>query len=173
MVEIRPATLEDVPALAALNSDHMRELFHCAWTGSAAALARDGFGLCFEFVVAARGDAVVGFVAWQRDYDLHNCIPGAELMDMYVAPSLRGLGVALQLVAAVAATSRTRGGTYVRGLTTGDPNTRRTYERLAIAFDADNCIVGGRAFRVLADLAGKPARSIVRGLPDKAANWEP
>jgi hypothetical protein len=84
---------------------------------------------------------------------------------------VRGLGVALQMVARVAATARTRGGSFVKGQGSGE--TRRLYERVAIAFEGADCIVGGRAFRALASLAGQPARAIVRALPDRSANFEP
>lgn len=175
MIEIRPATTEDVPAIAALFGAHMRDAFGAGarWDGSAEALARDGFGLHFEMLVATRSSECVGFVGWQNDYDVHSCIPGAELNDMYVRPDVRGLGVALRLVAAVAATVRARGGKYVRGLTTGDPRTLALYGRIAVAFEGANCILGGAAFRTVAELAGKPARAIIRGLPDNQANWKP
>ena len=88
-------------------------------------------------------------------------------------PTTRGLGVALRLVAAVAATVRARGGKYLRGLTTGDPRTLALYGRVAVAFEGANCILGGAAFRTVAALAGKPARAILRGLPDKQMNWKP
>jgi len=51
--------------------------------------------------------------------------------------------------------------------------TRRLYERIAMSFEGADCIVGGRAFRVLADLSGRPIRELVRGLPKKEWNYEP
>ena len=91
MIDIRPATTDDVPAIAALLHAHMRDAFGAAavWDGSPEALARDGFGLHFQMIVATRGSECVA------------------------------------------------------------------------------------AFRAVADLAGKPARAIIRGLPDKQRNWEP
>lgn len=141
MIEIRAATTGDVSAVAAFLRDYMREVFgpDAVWAGSPEALARDGFGLRFEMMVAARDGAVVGFVGWQNDYDLHHCISGGELLDMYVHPDVRGLGLALRLVAAVAARIRAR----------------------------------GAAFRTVAELAGRPARAIIRGLPDHRTNFDP
>ena len=175
MIDIRPATTDDVPAIAALFHAHMRDAFgpDAVWGGSAEALARDGFGVHFEMIVATRGGECVGFVGWQGDYDVHSCIPGGEINDMYVRPDVRGLGVALRMIAAVAERVRARGGRYVRGLTTGNPETLALYGRVAVAFEGANCILGGAAFRTVADLAGKPARAIVAGLPDPKTNWDP
>jgi GNAT superfamily N-acetyltransferase len=175
MFDIRPATADDVPALAVLLPEYMRELFggEAIWRGTPEALARDGFGSHFEMVVVARAGECHGFVGWRSSYDLHHCISGAEVLDLYVRPELRGRGVALQMVAAIAAMVRARGGTFIKGQAVGPASTRRLYERLAVAFEGADCIVGGRAFRTLADLAGKSARVMVRGLPDKASNYEP
>jgi len=175
MIEVRAATTDYVPAIAAFLQDYMREVFgpDAVWAGSADGLTRDGFGRRFEMMVAARDGVPVGFMGWQPDYDLHHCHSGGEVLDLYVRPDVRGLGVALRLVAAVAAAVRARGGVYVRGLTTGDPETRALYDRVAVAFDGANCILGGAAFRVVADLAGKPARVIIRGLPAKQTNFDP
>jgi GNAT superfamily N-acetyltransferase len=172
MVDIRAATIDDVPAVAGLLGEYMRELFRCEWKGSAEALARDGFGLHFEMVVVVRGGECVGFAGWKSTYDLHHCMSGGEVLDLYVRREERGRGVALQLVAAVAATVRARGGTFVKGQAVGDASTRRLYERVAMAFEGADCIVGGRAFSTLAELAGQSARAIVRGLPTKASNFE-
>jgi GNAT superfamily N-acetyltransferase len=171
--ELRAGAASDAGALSALVSEYMRELFGRAWSGSAEAVARDGCGAQFETMVVVRGGELVGFGAWERTYDLHHCIWGAQVMDLYVRPELRGRGVALELVAAIAAAARAGGGVFVKGLAVGDARTRRLYERVAMAFEGADCIVGGRAFRVLADLAGRPARAIVAGLPEKSANYEP
>lgn len=173
MLDIRPAIATDAPAVALLLDEYMRELFDQAWSGTAEALARDGFGLHFDLVVVTYVDAPLGFAAWRSTYDLHHCVRGAEIMDLYVRRALRGRGVALQLVAAVAATVRVRGGAFIKGQAVGPATTRRLYERVAVAFEGSDCIVGGRAFRTLAEHAGKPARAIIRGLPLKSWNFEP
>jgi hypothetical protein len=80
----------------------------------------------------------------------------------------------LQLVAAVAAAIHARGGRFVKGQAANDdPARRKLYERIAVAFPGADCIVGGRAFRTLAGLAGRSARELVAGLPDKQSNYEP
>ena len=175
MIEIRAAVVEDVPALAALIEAHMHELFHGGeWGGSQAALARDGFGRHFDATLVVRDGEPFGFAVWRSSYDLHNCIPGAELIDMYLRPAERGRGVVAQLVAAVAAAVQARGGKYLQGLTVGEtPASRRLYERVAVGFPSANVILGGAAFRTVAGLAGRGARDIVRGLPDPKTNWDP
>lgn len=46
----------------------------------------------------------------------------------------------------------------------------RLYERVAIGSESYECFVSAEAFHQLADLAGKPVREIVRGMPDPALN---
>lgn len=174
MVEIRSAVVEDAPALAALIEAYMREVFPGGeWGGSQAALERDGFGRHFEATVVVRDGDPVGFAVWRMNYDLHNCIPGAEVIDMYLRPAERGRARVAQLVAAVAAEVQAGGGKYLQGLTVGETaSSRRLYERVAIGFPGANVILGGAAFRTVAALAGKRAREIVCGLPDKKTNWD-
>jgi GNAT superfamily N-acetyltransferase len=173
MLDVRPATQADVPALVALLEAYMRETYARPWSGTAEALARDGFGARCRLTVAARAGELVAFAAWSDAYDLHHCVAGCDLIDLFVQRDQRGRGVALRLVAALAAEARTRGATYVKGLAVGAPATRAFYERLAMAFDGADCIVGGRAFRVLAELDGKTPREMLRGLPRKEWNYEP
>jgi GNAT superfamily N-acetyltransferase len=125
-----------------------------------------------DVIVALRG-VPVGFAAFSRAYDLHHCVAGGVVLDLYVAPSHRGFGVALALVAAVANRVRDRGGVFVKGQAVEHPGLRETYERIAMSFPGADCIVGGRAFRALAALDGQAPRAMVRGLPDRAWNSEP
>jgi GNAT superfamily N-acetyltransferase len=173
MVAFRAATADDVSALVQLLGEYMRELFDGIWNGNPEALARDGFGAHFDVVVATRAGERVGFAAWRSTYDLHHCIRGGEILDLYLRAELRGRGVALQFVAAVAAAVRARGGRFIKGHAAGSARTRQLYERVAVAFEGADCIVGGRAFRTLADLDGEPAREMIRRLPEKGWNFEP
>jgi GNAT superfamily N-acetyltransferase len=172
---IRSAVPSDAPALVVLLESFMEDAFRKPWHGSAAALLRDGFGAaaCFHNMIAlaSPGDAV-GFAAWQDSYDLHHCVRGGLLLDMYVRPTHRGRGVALGLVTSVAARVRDGGGCYLRGQSVPNPAVQRMYERMAVTFPGAECNVGGRAFRALADLAMVPAREAVRRLPLKAWNYE-
>jgi GNAT superfamily N-acetyltransferase len=170
VVSVRPAAASDGAALASLISDYMHETYDRPWGGSLDALTRDASRV--ECLLAL--DAVpIGFAAWTPAYDLHHCMPGGDLIDLYVAPSHRARGVAAMLVAAAADRIRARGGRYLSGLGVASQVTGKLYARLAMQFPGAACIVGGRAFRALADLAGKPAREIVRGLPDKSWNYQP
>ena len=174
MLTVRSALPRDVPDVARLVERFMHDAFSRAWGGSAEALARDGFGAHFDMSVAAKtGAGLVGFAAWEGIYDLHHCVPGAHIIDLYVDPSHRGVGVALELLADVAARVRDRGGRFLRGQALPARGLEHLYGRVAVLFPGDECNVGGRAFRVLADLAGVPAREAIRRLPEKTWNYEP
>ena len=170
----RPAEPRDVPALVALLEAYMRETFKVPWRGSAEALRRDGFGRECEIQVAMTGGGqVMGFMAWRKPYDLHHCLTGGEILDLYVSPECRGRGVAPALVCAVAAEILRRGGTYVQGQAVEHRTAQRLYARLAMCFPGADCAVGGRAFRRLAELAGRSARVVAQFLPEKSRNYEP
>ncbi len=174
VLTIRPALPTDAPDLATLLHAFMQDAFQRPWHGTVDALQRDGCGARFETSVAvASNGAMVGFVAWEGSYDLHHCVSGGHLIDMYVRPSHRGRGVALALVADVADRVRQRGGHYVRGQAVQTPSVQRMDDRIALLFPGAECNVGGRAFRALADLAGLSAREAARRLPPKAWNYEP
>ncbi len=170
MITVRIATADDAPALSSLLSAYMQETFQRAWGGSVESLVRDGCGARFESLLALRSDALVGFASWTRAYDLHHCVAGGDLIDLYVVPECRARGVAADLVAAVAARIQASGGGYVSGMAVR--GSEKLYARLAMQFPGTACIVGGRAFRTLADLAGRPARDIVRGLPSRNWNYQ-
>jgi GNAT superfamily N-acetyltransferase len=173
MVIARSAAQDEVDAVASLLDAYMRELFGRPFAGSSEALRRDGFGRHFEIVVAERSGILVGVAMFRMTYDVHHCLVGGELMDLYVWPAMRGRGVALTLVAKVSAMVASREGRFVKGLAVGAPETRRAYERLAMAFEGADCIVGGRAFRTLASLDGARPREMLRRLPSRDANYEP
>jgi GNAT superfamily N-acetyltransferase len=174
VLTVRSAAPGDVPDVARLVEQFMHDAFARPWGGSAEALARDGFGAHFELSVAiTTGAGLVGFAAWEDMYDLHHCVPGAHVIDLYVAPSHRGIGVALALLADVAAHVRDRGGRFLRGQALPARGLEHLYGRVAVLFPGDECNVGGRAFRALADLAGMPAREAIRQLPEKAWNYDP
>jgi ribosomal protein S18 acetylase RimI-like enzyme len=96
-----------------------------------------------------------------------------EILDLYVSPASRGRGVAPALVCTVAAEILRRGGTYVKGQAVNNRAAQRLYARFAMCFPGADCIVGGRAFRQLAALAGHSARVAARSLPEKSWNYEP
>jgi GNAT superfamily N-acetyltransferase len=171
-IPIRVATSADIPALTSLLAPFMAEAFQAKWHGTPAALAA-ALGHDIEMLIAddPRG-APAGFVAWQLGYDLHHCVRGGSVLDLYVAPPSRGRGVALALMASVAARVRARGGVYVRGQAVPKREVERVYERMCVLFPGAEANVGGRAFRVLADLDGVAPRVAVKRLPARAWNYE-
>lgn len=170
---VRPAAPGDVPMLARMLEDYLRETYGAAWHGTPEALLRDGFGGEMEMLVSAAGDGrVTGFAAWTRAYDLHHCVSGGEVIDLYVVPETRGRGVALALLSALADEVRRRGGVFIKGSAVSDAAVRKLYARFAVINPGVDCIVGGRAFRRLAELSGRPAREVLRSLPEPAWNYE-
>ena len=172
MLRIRAATPADVPVLPSLLQPYTQEAFGSPWHGSAEALTRDGFGAHFHTIVAEQSSQLVGFAAWTSSYDLHHCLPGGDVLDLYVTPSRRGRGVAAALLASVAAGIHARGGRYLRGQAIDNPISSRFYNRLAVHFPGGVSIVGGGAFARLAYLAGRPPRELVRAVPPKETNYE-
>ena len=90
MYVIRGAQPEDVPAIATLMEQYMRETYRGGWHGSTRALTRDAFGAEFRVLVVERRQ-LVALLAWQTSYDLHHCIAGGQVLDLFVLPET-GLG---------------------------------------------------------------------------------
>jgi GNAT superfamily N-acetyltransferase len=171
---IRLATPDDTLVLGGLLEAFVHDAFGKAWGGSRQKLAQGlAAGLCEVSLAVRPGAGSVGFAAWERSYDLHHCVAGGHLIDMFVRPAHRGWGVALALVADVAARVRDRGGCYLRGQAVPIPAVEHLYDRVGVLFPGAECNVGGRAFRAVADLAGVPAREAARRLPPKEWNYDP
>jgi GNAT superfamily N-acetyltransferase len=163
---IRRATPDDAPVAGGMIDAYMRELFGKPWSGTPARLALDlASG---HLAIALAGDT--GFLAWAPAYDLHHCVRGGEVADLYVTPAARGRGLAAQLVAFVCAELARGGGVFLRGAAVA--GAAALYDRVAWGWDCREVILGGRAFRTFAALAGQSARAIVRGLPPAAWNHE-
>ncbi|MBW4653153.1 MAG: GNAT family N-acetyltransferase [Kaiparowitsia implicata GSE-PSE-MK54-09C] len=171
---IREATLKDIPDLETLLKAFMQEAFQSYWGGTGQKLAQDGFGTEFQMVVAeANNHQLIAFAAWASSYDVHHCIKGGEIIDMFVEPAHRGRGVAAQLIVAIATQIQQQGGVYIRGQSVENPSVQRLYQRCAHYFPTVECYVSGRAFRQLAELSGKEMRDVVKNLPELAWNYEP
>ena len=170
---IRPAIPADIPKLSELLNVYMQETFQKAWGGNPQQLKQDCFGAEFEMLVAEtlEGEAIA-FAAWKTSYDLHWCIKGGEVIDLFVCREHRTRGVAMKLLVAVANEIQKRGGVYIKGQAVNG-TAERLYQRCAWCFTAAECFVSGRAFRRLAELSGKEVREIVRGLPEQSWNYEP
>ena len=175
-MQVRPATIDDAPQLARMLAAYLTESFP-DHPGVGEARLRDDVLASQHgqrIVVAVRRDSLIGFMAWDRVYDLHWGAGGASIADLYVDPGSRGHGVAIALTAAVCAQARAEGGAFLRGgAYDRESATGRFYERFSIGYDSAECHCGGRAFRELAALHGSPPRTIARSLPPREWNFEP
>jgi GNAT superfamily N-acetyltransferase len=176
MRRVRAATSDDAHPIAALRLAYVEERFPSHRKYGADTILADALGehAVVSLLVAERDATLVGFLAWMPTYDLQHGTRGGTVIGLYVVPALRGLGIALELVAAAAAAVQAAGGSFLHG-GAYDRNgpVGRVYERIAIGFDSAECFLGGRAFRRVAALAGERARDILRGLPDRSENREP
>lgn len=130
-LSVRPVERSDISAVAELNRVYMRESYKTEWKGSEEALMRDIFvAPQIHVVVAERDGEVVGFAAWYPSYDIHHCVPGGTLSDLYMLRGDRGQGAAVFLLARVAEDVLEAGGSYLKGTSLpGSP--ARLYARLA------------------------------------------
>jgi hypothetical protein len=168
---IRKSLRDDIPVLARLLDAYMRETYNTAWAGSVERLEKDGFGNKFEMMIAeSSSKEIIGFAAWISTYDLHYCMKGGEVIDMFVASSFRGRGVVLLMLTEIAAEIQKGGGTFLKGGAVDNPVVKHFYQRFAVGLP--ECYVSGRAFRHLAGLSGRSLREIVRNLPETGWNYE-
>lgn len=169
---IRLVTAADLAALVPLIHAYMEEAYAQPWRGSAEELIADALGQrCSMLAAADPQQSLIGFFAWIPSYDLHHCLAGGEVLDVYVQPQSRGRGIALLLGCAAAALVREAGGSYLKGSVVPSGSGRRLYRRFAVC-DAAGCIVSGRGFRRLAELAGKSVREVVHHLPEPSWSYQ-
>jgi GNAT superfamily N-acetyltransferase len=172
-IVIRQAERPDTPRLVACFEAYMRETYADSWHGSAAALARDALGRRCRLALAVGPDeAPLGFLGWMPSYDLHHCMAGGEVLDLYVTPSARGQGIALRLACHVAGIVHAQGGGYLKGGAVDSRAARRLYARIAVFAPNGECRLSGHAFRQLASLAHRPLRRIIPALPPLTWNYE-
>ena len=172
-MHLRDATPRDTDAILDLLGAYMAETFGATFHGERAAFVRDAFGHRFSVQVACAGaEGLLGFLAWVWTYDLHHCVRGACVMDLYVRPEARTQGVATRLLAHTAALTASQGGLFLTGQAVEDPRVQHLYDKLAVRFPGTQCTLSGRAFRALGDLDGHTADHIFENLPDKAWNKE-
>jgi GNAT superfamily N-acetyltransferase len=173
---IRLATMADARELASLLADYLGESFPDHRGTPVDRLQEEVLGRRDgQRIVVAEEEkgALIGFMAWDRVYDLHWAKAGAQIADLYVAPARRGHGIALMLTAAACSFAREEGATFLRGGSYDrDSPTGRFYERFAIGADSAECHCSGRAFRHLAGLHGSPPRTLARSLPPREWNYE-
>jgi len=172
MYVIREANPDDAQAVGALLRAYMLETYQEQWRGSVRGLLQDGFGVRFRALVALLADQAVGLLAWERSYDLHHCLGGGHILDLYVAREHRARGLAVQLLARVAGLVHAEGGAFIKGGAVDSGTGSRLYGRFAPAFGNDY-ILGGKAFRHLAAHSSLPVRELVRSMPKREWNFEP
>lgn len=81
-------------------------------------------------------------------------------MALYVEPAWRGRGMALSLVAAIAAEIRAYGGRFLQG-NYGD-TVAPLYERMAVGRDERACHLSAEGFETIAVAAGSSPREILK-----------
>lgn len=135
-------------------------------------LLQDGLGAKFRMLLAEQERQAVGLLASETAYDLHHCLSGGHVLDLYVAQRHRHKGLAVQLIALAAKLIYRSGGASIKGGAVDSGTGARLYDRFAPAFGNDY-ILGGKAFRHRASLSELPARALARSLPDKDWNFEP
>lgn len=171
-VEYRAATAADVDGIVVLLTDYMLETYHSIWHGTAERLKRDALGLHCQITVATHDGMCIGFAAWRLTYDLHHCLSGLEVIDMFVRPAFRGRGVGACLLAQVAAEGAKLGATFMTGGAVDAGSGRRLYDRGTMSHGGQTYL-SGRAFRAFAAQAGASPRELLERLPPPEWNLQP
>ena len=115
VVRIRPACLEDsadVARLSAQFADYLRSLGdECPGPLTEQAYRRDGFGPNprFSGFVAETGERLVGYLLHHPGYDVDRSAPVTMIIDFFVDPSMRRLGLGRRLMEEVAKKARAAG----------------------------------------------------------------
>lgn len=171
---LRKANPHDASRLAALLQAYMRETYQGTWGGNSQLLEQHLSIHQVEIILAeTTSSEIIGFIAWIDSYDLHWCLKGGEVIDFFVNPSHRGGGAAPLLIAKAAGDIQARGGEYLKGGAVENRAVRQFYGKIGICLGNGEFYLSGRAFRGLAELSGKSLREIIKGLPEKAWNYEP
>jgi len=120
--DLRLAALKDAPDAFGSTWAVNARLDDAAWRSRL-----QGLDPARDFPIAATADGVLGGMAWARiEADRPET---AQLFQMWVAPPLRGRGIARQILQAAIAWSRYRGARIMDlGVTLGDSPARRLYE---------------------------------------------
>jgi GNAT superfamily N-acetyltransferase len=156
------AAINDVEKLAALIDGFAQNHPAATHPRSVEAMTEAYFGeaAISRVLLAERDGAVIGFGAWRKTYDPYWSFFGGEVMALYVEPAWRGHGVALSLVAAIAAEIRAYGGRFLQG-NYGD-SVAPLYERMAVGRDERACHLSAEGFETIAEAAGNSPREILR-----------
>lgn len=170
--DYRAAGPQDMTGMGRLMEEYMQETYQDRWHGNEEALKRDGLGVHFNLTLAITGNVLSGFVAWRATYDLHHCLAGLDVIDMFVRPAERGRGIGACLLARVAGEGAGRGATFMTGGAVESGSAGRLYRRVTMTHGGQTYL-SGRAFRAFSELAGASPRELLRGLPKQEWNYQP
>ena len=117
---IRPATIDDADAVGSLIDEFrsylraLGDLNACTNFGSEQ-YRRDGFGTnpAFQGLIAHRGDEILGYALYARDYSTDTGSPNLYLHDLFVRASYRGQGVGEELMKRLVEICKAAGGTAI------------------------------------------------------------
>jgi hypothetical protein len=168
---VRRATVDDVGVLAVL-IDGFAQGHPAENHARSIAKLRDAFfggEPVAHVLLAEKNGTAIGFGAWRKTYDVFWSMYGGEGIGLYLSPAHRGSGAAVCLIAAICAEIRKAGGHFLQ--TNYAPELSSLYERVGVGSSQRACHVSALAFEKLAQAAGKPARQIIRELPDKGLNY--
>jgi ribosomal protein S18 acetylase RimI-like enzyme len=166
----------DLPQMVETYRKYMKDYLKMDTPIDESTFKRDGFGNRFDVQIAVCDlpSDIAGFAVWQSVYDLHWGISGGDVIDLYVDKKYRGYGLAPRMLSSVAKNIANRGGVFLAGQgLENETKPAELYQKIAMGFPGVNCILGGKAFRVFAELEGKSTREFVNGLPLKEWNYLP
>jgi predicted kinase/GNAT superfamily N-acetyltransferase len=159
---IRAATLDDVATMATLLDGFAQNHPAAAHPRSIEAMtdAYLGHDPISRVLLAERNGVAVALGAWRKTYDPYWSLFGGEVMALYVEPAWRGHGLALSLVAAIAAEVQAYGGRFLQGNYGG--TVAPLYERMVVGRDERACHLSAQDFETLATAAGHSPREILK-----------
>lgn len=164
-LEVRSAREDDLAAIAEMIDDFATGHPAATHKRSREKLREAYFGAApvAHLVIAARNGQPIGMAQWTRIYEMFWSAYGASVEWLYVRPQFRRSGIVAAIVAEVCAQVRAAGGEFLYG--GGGDEVEPLYERVAIGGPTNQCHLSAEAFQSFADLAGLPARTIVRRIP--------
>jgi ribosomal protein S18 acetylase RimI-like enzyme len=134
MIEVRPATPPDIPALGRLMAEL---LVHYGMAGPDEAEVAEALAAqlpTVEFLLAFEGEDLLGFASFSPLFPGLGLDPQLYMKDLYVAATARGRGVARALMGALARIARARGCVRIDWTTDCDNlPARAAYEALGAA----------------------------------------
>jgi ribosomal protein S18 acetylase RimI-like enzyme len=151
---LRAATLADAGALAAMLDAMNVEDGQPPGRFSPAGVQRDAFGAepAFAALLAVAGERAVGYTLSLPFYNTEIARRGRYMLDLWVAPSHRRLGIGRRLVAALARrTVEEGGGSLWWTVRNGNLDARRFYAALGAKDDETRLLeLDGAALKALA-----------------------